>query len=114
MREKLTSNDPVFELRDSPNVNAYEFLEIPVTATTVQERQAYKRLMCKCHPDKNPTATEMANYFSQKAQDAIEILTNEEIRKQYDDWLKAHGCYDGGRGGMRVGNQPKKIPSFKL
>ena len=90
MREKSTSNDPVFELR----------------VTTAEVRQAYKRLLCKCHPDKNPTATEMANYFSQKAQDAIEILTNEEIRKQYDDWLKAHGRYDGGRGGMRVDNYP--------
>jgi len=52
MREKLTSNDPVWELRDSPNLNAYEFLGIPVTATTAEVRQAYRRLMSKCHPDK--------------------------------------------------------------
>ena len=100
VRKKLTSDDPVWEVRDSPNINAYEFLGIAVTATTAEVSQAYRRLISKCHPDKNPTAQDMAKHLSQKARDAMEILTSEELRGQYDEFLKAYGRYNGGRGGM--------------
>ena len=111
LREKLTSDDPVWELRDSPNLNADEFLGIPVTATTAEVRQAYRRLMGKCHPDRNATAQERAVYFSQKARDAVEILADDELRRQYDEFLKAYGRYNGGRGGMTFRDQ-FNFPSY--
>jgi hypothetical protein len=88
-REQFTSTDPVWELRDSPNLTAYEFLNIPVTATTAEVRQAYRRLMAKCHPDKNLTSQEVAKHFSQK----VDLLTSEELRPQYDEFLKAQMVY---------------------
>ena len=57
-------------------------------------------MMMQCHPDKNPTAQEKAKLTSQRANEALELLLNDDVRKQYDDWPKAHGRYNGGRGGM--------------
>ena len=70
-------------------------------------------MMMQCHPDKNPTAQEMAKLTSQRANEALEFLLNDDVRKQYDDWLEAHGRYNDGRGGMRIDKQLQKSLHFR-
>jgi curved DNA-binding protein CbpA len=69
---------------NSLEFNLYELLNLPVTCTTEQVRKTFRRLIKKFHPDKI-TALEEKLYYNITL--AHNILTNDEHRKKYDEWL---------------------------
>ncbi|KAI8330485.1 DnaJ-domain-containing protein [Chlamydoabsidia padenii] len=67
----------------------YSILEVPVTATQDQIRQAYKKQALLHHPDRlqstaTPAEREEATKRFQQIADALYILGNEQRRKDYD------------------------------
>lgn len=63
-------------------MNYYEILEVSLSATQEIIKIAYKNLAKKCHPD--IVGTEMANKKMQELNEAYEILSDPEKRKEYD------------------------------
>jgi len=63
----------------------YHILNLPLTATEKEIRQAYRRLAKKFHPDRNPGKPEMAEQFK-------------EIQKAYEMLLSGSGKNNKGRG----------------
>lgn len=63
-------------------MNYYEILEVSQSATQEIIKIAYKNLAKKYHPD--IVSTEIANRKMQELNEAYEILSNPEKRKEYD------------------------------
>ena len=61
----------------------YKVLGVDVDASSQQIKAAYKKLALKYHPDKNPDDTEAKAKFL-KIQEAYQILSSDEKRRQYD------------------------------
>ena len=70
-------------------MNPYKILELPDTKIVSKEeiKKAYKALILKYHPDKNPNIDTSDKF--KEIQTAYEILYNDESKKIYDD-LPAH------------------------
>lgn len=68
-------------------VNYYDLLEVSPLASHEVIRAAYKSLMQRDHPDKNPGDTASAERTSQRAQ-AYGVLSDVDKRAQYDASLK--------------------------
>ncbi|MCT4509795.1 MAG: DnaJ domain-containing protein [Tepidibacter sp.] len=66
--------------------NLYEILEINKDASQNEIKKAYRRLAKKYHPDRNPNDKCAGDKFREVAQ-AYEILSDEKLRKEYDDKL---------------------------
>ena len=64
------------------NMNYYETLQIPRTATNQEIRVAYYKLAKKYHPDRNKSPE--AKYMFERISEAYITLSDEEIRKKYD------------------------------
>ncbi|KAI0391072.1 hypothetical protein F5Y17DRAFT_471021 [Xylariaceae sp. FL0594] len=65
--------------------NYYADLELSSTATTDEVRKQFRKLALKYHPDRNPgREVEFQSKF-QIIQSAHEILTDDALRKQYDE-----------------------------
>ncbi|PJD93530.1 MAG: hypothetical protein CK423_07175 [Legionella sp.] len=67
----------------------YEVLGVSVTSTTEDIKKAYRKKVLRCHPDKTshlPEARrEVAEAEFKKINYAHEVLSDPEMRKQYDD-----------------------------
>lgn len=61
----------------------YETLEVPETATPAEIKKAYRRLSLIHHPDKNRGNSDISGKF-QKINEAYEILSDENKRREYD------------------------------
>lgn len=68
------------------NIDIYGLLEIESSSTDAVIRKAYRRKALQLHPDKNPSK-EAADAFH-KISISMNILTNNSIRKEYDDWVQ--------------------------
>ena len=77
-------------------MNHYEILEVSPNASVEVIRAAYKSLMQRYHPDKNPGNTEVAKRAALLAQ-SYEVLSDVQMRARYDSRLKAEltGHADG-------------------
>ena len=92
----------------------YKILGVSKTATPDEIKKAYRKLAVKYHPDKNQNDKVAENKFKE-ANEANEVLSNPDKRKQYDElgenWqnYQQAGGYanQGGRrpGGSRQGGQ---------
>ncbi|KAI4716300.1 DnaJ-domain-containing protein [Aureobasidium sp. EXF-10727] len=65
----------------------YDALEVAPTATEVEIKKAYRKLAIRLHPDKNP-GDETASAKFQEIGEAYQVLSDEKLRKQYDDYGK--------------------------
>lgn len=63
--------------------NPYDLLGVKKTATDKDIRSAYRKLAKKLHPDVNPDDEASAERFKEVTA-AYNLLSNEELRKQYD------------------------------
>jgi curved DNA-binding protein CbpA len=66
-------------------MNLYELLEISPNSSDNEIKKAWKKLALKYHPDKNNTMTSSEKFI--KIKYAYDILSNSNLKKQYDDKL---------------------------
>lgn len=66
----------------------YSILEVEQNASQLEIRNAYRRLVIKCHPDKcqsaDPAKAEMAKLTFQELQEAYSVLSDNRRRALYD------------------------------
>ncbi|KAF2141063.1 uncharacterized protein K452DRAFT_272884 [Aplosporella prunicola CBS 121167] len=65
----------------------YDALQVPPTASELEIKKAYRKLAIKLHPDKNP-GDETAHEKFQAIGEAYQVLSDTELRKQYDQFGK--------------------------
>lgn len=75
----------------------YKDLELSQAATDEEISAAYKKLVRKLHPDRNP-GNERAEERFKEVSNAYKVIGNSSTRKQYDQARQA-GFFSGGRGG---------------
>ena len=84
----------------------YELLEIPREASQEDIRKAHRKLVHKYHPDANPNDPSATERFKQ-VQQAYEVLSNENNRREYDKRFRTSSRGSSGRarasGGVRGG-----------
>lgn len=68
--------------------NYYDILGVSTSATQDEIKSAYRKLSMKFHPDKNNGDTFLAEMFK-NINEAHEILSNLEKKKEYDNTLKS-------------------------
>ena len=73
----------------------YDALGVPPTATEIEIKKAYRKLAVKLHPDKNPDDPS-ANEKFQAVGEAYQVLSEPELRKQYDKLGKEGAKPDSG------------------
>lgn len=66
----------------------YKVLGIPRDATERHIKQAYRRLVKECHPDRNPSPRAAAAF--QAVHEAWTVLGDPERRRLYDERLRFH------------------------
>ena len=70
----------------------YKLLELPRGASRDDIRKAHRRLVRKYHPDANPQDPRAEERFKE-IQQAYEVLSNEQKRREYDQ--RFHASYRG-------------------
>ncbi len=70
------------------DVDLYELLEVAPDAAEAVIKKAYRKKALICHPDKNPDDPNAADTF-RRLTDAVEVLTDADARRAYDNVLKA-------------------------
>lgn len=86
----------------------YEVLGVDKNADAATIKKAYRTLAKKYHPDANPGNEEAAAKFKE-ASEAYAVLSDDEKRKQYDQF--GHAAFDGsgGAGGFDFNNMVSVI-----
>jgi curved DNA-binding protein CbpA len=69
------------------NLNLYNILEIETNSSDKEIKKAWKKLALKYHPDKNNN-NNLTNDKFIKIKQAYDILSNKELKSQYDKELK--------------------------
>ena len=65
--------------------SCYDVLELEESATSAEIKKAYRRMSLKYHPDKSDAEDAQAVFMSIAT--AYEVLSNDKMRKAYDDFL---------------------------
>lgn len=91
--------------------NLYEVLGIPREASQDDIRKAHRRLVREHHPDANPGDGSAEGHFKE-IQQAYEVLSDPERKREYDNRLRASSGRSSGRqrtrgtrGGGRTGGE---------
>jgi curved DNA-binding protein CbpA len=84
----MDNNDPAIIEFNKLEFNLYELLNLPIDSTIEEIKKRFKKLVKKFHPDKI-TEIEAKIYYNLTI--ANRILTNEQTKLKYDNWLlKSH------------------------
>ena len=78
----------------------YEVLGVSKDASEAELKKAYRQVAKKYHPDLNPDNQEAEAKFKE-ANEAYEILSDPQKRKQYDQF--GHAAFENGGGGAGYG-----------
>lgn len=70
------------------DIDLYALLEVEIDADEKAIKKAYRKKALTCHPDKNPDNKDAIRLFHELS-DALEVLTDENTRRAYDNVLKA-------------------------
>ena len=62
----------------------YEVLGLSRQASDDEIKKSFKKLAMKYHPDRNPDNPKAEESFKE-AKEAYEVLSDEELRKKYDE-----------------------------
>jgi len=62
----------------------YKILGVERKASELEIKKAYKKLVLRCHPDKNINNKEEAEIVFRKVTEAYSVLSNTQKRKTYD------------------------------
>ena len=81
----------------------YDILGVPRSATPEQIREAHRKLAKKFHPDLNKTAEAGAKF--KEIQEAYDLLSDAQKRKQFDQFGHAGPSMGGAPGGAQGGAQ---------
>lgn len=73
----------------------YDTLGISTTATQAEIKKAYRKKSIKEHPDKNPNDPNATERF-QAVSEAYQVLSNDELRANYDKFGKEQAIPQGG------------------
>ena len=82
----------------------YEVLGVTRTANAEEIRRAHRKLALQYHPDRNKEKSAPTRFA--EIQQAYEVLSDDEKRKQYDDFIRIGGtpeAFAGGAGAAGAG-----------
>merc|ERR1712088_979113 len=83
-KPKPTATQPKTQLAAKEVPDYYGILAVKKTATWDEIRRNYRQLALKWHPDRNMHQAEFAAKEFQKIAEAYEVLSDDELRKVYD------------------------------
>lgn len=75
----------------------YEVLGVDRNASDAEIKKAYKKMMLKHHPDRNPNNREEAEEKSKEINEAYDVLKDPQKKARYDQF--GHAAFDGPGGG---------------
>lgn len=90
----------------------YDNLQVARTASDAVIRAAYKGLSQQHHPDKNPKDSARAEHIMKTINEAYEVLSNPESRRQHDEWIKTMEQAAGKRTGSTVQREPNSPEQY--
>lgn len=95
-KSKSHKSDATEDLTSPPiEINPYEVLSIPKTASSSEIRTAYRKLALQWHPDKHPSNKEEAHIKFQEIAFAYAILSDDVRRRRYDTTGSLEEAEDG-------------------
>ena len=105
--------------RFDPDINYYEILDVPYTATRVEIARSYRQLMRATHPDRfsDEAARLKAEERAKLLNAAYAVLGKPEVRRDYDSVIRARLIndalmqrYTGNVPGQRSAHVPQQRP----
>jgi curved DNA-binding protein CbpA len=111
----VTANRRKFD----PDVNYYEILDVPYSASRSEITQAYRHLMRHAHPDNfaESQARFKAEERAKLLNAAYAVLGKPEVRREYDQQFKKQAVsdaifqrYTGNTPGQHAGHRPRQRP----
>lgn len=88
----------------------YDNLQVTRTASPEVIRGAYKYLSQKWHPDKNPHNIRESEQVLKVINRAYEVLSNPQLRQEYDDWIARQEREEDGLPGVPPGSSNRATP----
>ncbi len=101
------------------DINYYEVLDVPYTATRSEITRSYRQLMRLAHPDRfsDESARKKGEERAKLLNEAYSVLSKPEIRREYDGVMRSHLIndalfqrYTGNSPGQQAARAPQQRP----